>query len=475
MITINGKELRNLEEQVLKNKQDIARHYNIDRVIADFGIKVLGELNSLDDIPAENYEYGDCYIIGTAYPKSFYVYTRANPDVGEDDDYWLDIGPLSIVGPQGIPGPQGEKGDTGESTRWYYVSPQKPQFPQNVPDGTMVLFGSVVYAKEGGKWVESTNIKGPQGAQGNTGPQGIQGEQGPQGIQGPKGETGGLLTIQGIIPTVGELPNPSQMPNMSAAYLVGTTTPYTLYALVGTVTQYASWTSLGPLNGSTVVTVGGQGVAVFDADTKFNAVNPNALGVLDQNKEASGYAAAYTKDGDPNSYVGWSYSNEANTLVMRNSASRIYVNMPLENYHAANKGYVDTAVNGRLPMPDFSSEEKATIVSPGQTNAFTLKTRKKGGTLLYLRYSPIGNPIGAALDLGYIYIDTKDGGSSAVVYGFNTQFEYNQFYAEAYSEAYTSTEEGVYTDGIIKIYKITPDGPVEVNYGKVMFNIFYRQ
>lgn len=42
MLSINGKELRNLEEQVLKNKEDIAAHYNIDRVLANFGIRIVG-------------------------------------------------------------------------------------------------------------------------------------------------------------------------------------------------------------------------------------------------------------------------------------------------------------------------------------------------------------------------------------------------------------------------------------------------
>ena len=62
MIIANGVELRNLEEQVQKNKEDIAAHYNIDRVLADFGIRVVGQIDSPYSLPdPETYEgdYGD--------------------------------------------------------------------------------------------------------------------------------------------------------------------------------------------------------------------------------------------------------------------------------------------------------------------------------------------------------------------------------------------------------------------------------
>ena len=41
MIVKDGIEYRNLVEQVRKNQEDIARHYEIDRVLADWGIKVI--------------------------------------------------------------------------------------------------------------------------------------------------------------------------------------------------------------------------------------------------------------------------------------------------------------------------------------------------------------------------------------------------------------------------------------------------
>ena len=102
MLNMNGKELRNLEEQVLKNKEDIAAHYNMDRVLANFGIRVIGQVASVEELPApETFtgEYGDAYAVGAAEPYTFYIWTRADINAGHPTDYWFDVGRLAIVGP----------------------------------------------------------------------------------------------------------------------------------------------------------------------------------------------------------------------------------------------------------------------------------------------------------------------------------------------------------------------------------------
>ena len=102
MLHINGKELRNLEEQVLKNKEDIAAHYNIDRVLANFGIRVIGQVASAEELPDPatfTGEYGDAYAVGAAEPYNFYIWTRADVNSGHPTDYWFDVGRLAIVGP----------------------------------------------------------------------------------------------------------------------------------------------------------------------------------------------------------------------------------------------------------------------------------------------------------------------------------------------------------------------------------------
>ena len=235
MITYNNSEYRNLTEQVLKNKEDIARHYEIDRVIADFGIRVLGQLPSELDIPAGEYEFGDAYLIDHEY----YVYTRPNPALGHIDPYWLNIGSLSIVGPQGpqgATGPQGEQGPPG--------------------------------------------IQGPQGAQGLRGPEGPVGPRGFTGPEGPQGPSGKSITINAIIPNTEQLPTPASLNDLTKAYLVGTQTPYNLYIQIGETPSTAIWTNAGPFNTATIVNANGQFQAIWNADTKLDKTGGELTGRL---------------------------------------------------------------------------------------------------------------------------------------------------------------------------------------------------
>ena len=115
-ITIDNKTYRNLEEQVLKNKQDIAKHYEIDRVLADWGIKVIGVVDTIENIPVADYEYGDAFGLSSTSPMEYVIWTRANANVGQNEPYWLNVGTLTVVGPQGpqgFPGPQGMQGMRG--------------------------------------------------------------------------------------------------------------------------------------------------------------------------------------------------------------------------------------------------------------------------------------------------------------------------------------------------------------------------
>ena len=92
MIKINNLELRNLEEQILKNKDDIAYIMNEQGVLNQFGIKVVGQVAYLQELPSvsdykldnENWEYGDTYAVGLSAPYSLYVLTRANQESVQD-------------------------------------------------------------------------------------------------------------------------------------------------------------------------------------------------------------------------------------------------------------------------------------------------------------------------------------------------------------------------------------------------------
>lgn len=277
MLNYNGLELRNLIEQVQKNKDDIAKHYEIDRVIADWGIKVMGEVETYDDllqISTADEEYGNAYKVNVP-DGDYYIWTRANSIIGQNEDYWMNVGSLAIPGPEGSIGPEGPKGDKGDATKWYTGS-TAPQQTSGVVEGDLYLntVNGYLYKYINGDWNAIGTIRGPQGVQGI---QGIQGPQGLQGLQGPKGDTGdvgGFVSIAGIVASTSQLPSPSSLNDLRKAYLVGTTQDnYLLYIQVGQSSDVAVWTNMGLLNVATYVTVNGQYQNIWDSDVKSNATN----------------------------------------------------------------------------------------------------------------------------------------------------------------------------------------------------------
>ena len=268
MITIDGKILRNLEEQVLKNQQDITNIKSLGQLYS-FDIKVVGQVTDVNDLPnPETYqgEFGDAYLVGTTLPYDFYIYTR--PNQFNPANFWLNIGPFPLAGPQGATGPQGPQGETGRGNSWS-VSNNDPASTENRINGDQHLnsITGAVFSIINDVWVNTGNIRGPQGAQGI---QGIQGPVGPIGPQGPKGDTGdvgGFINIAGIVETVDQLPTPESLGNLTIAYLVGTASPYTLYIQVGSTSAAAIWQNMGALNVATYVTVDGAYQNVLEMNT----------------------------------------------------------------------------------------------------------------------------------------------------------------------------------------------------------------
>ena len=232
MLTIGNEELRNLEEQVEKNKDDILFILEQEGVLNQFGIKVVGQIDTAASLPAPAIyagDYGDAYAVGTQTPYDLYIWTRANGT--HPNDYWFNIGKFPVPGPagkDGAPGPQGERGLTG------------PQGIQGKP--------------------------GKDGAQGNpgaTGPQGIQGIQGPMGPQGPAGQS---FQIAGIIANTSLLPTPTESIR-NQAYLVGAAAPYELYVITGNGDLY--WSNAGQITG----VQGPQGIPGPQGPAGANGVN----------------------------------------------------------------------------------------------------------------------------------------------------------------------------------------------------------
>lgn len=202
MLTIGNEELRNLEEQVEKNKQDILYILEEEGTLNQFGIKVVGQEQTVDGLPAPTEykgDYGDAYAIGATSPYTLYIYTRANGT--HPLDYWFNIGQFPMPGPAGKDGAIGPQG------------PQGPQGQQGIQGAT-----------------------GATGAPGVQGPIGPQGQQGVQGIQGPKGDPGDSFKIVGILDNTSQLPTPTEAIR-NQAYLIPDASEegtYDLYVITGT-------------------------------------------------------------------------------------------------------------------------------------------------------------------------------------------------------------------------------------------------
>ena len=271
MIKIDNIEYRNLEEQVLKNKEDIANHYNMDRVLADFGIRIIGTLPNAADLPDPfNGQYGDAFAVGDQAPYDFYIWTRADINAGHADDYWFYLGSLAIVGPKGEQGETGPKGDTGERGSIWMSAPRNPDSVTGYLPGDQWLNttnGNVYTVKDYDgtpAWAATGNIRGPQGAQGPQGQRGATGEQGPEGPQGPKGEGAAIVQIVGTITSVDQLPDVNET-LQSNAYLQEVGGAWHLWVIVGQPGTY-EWLDTGAMTAGTLITRDGDPVLNWDID-----------------------------------------------------------------------------------------------------------------------------------------------------------------------------------------------------------------
>ena len=296
MISIDNKYFPSIAEQVIENTKRIEEHYERDRVLEDYGIKVVGQFDFAEQLfetyPAAEYTgaYGDCYIVGPAAPYAFYVFTRPFEEGGENQ--WLDLGALAIEGPEG---PQGEKGDTGERG----------------PQGIQGLQGERGY----------TGPMGPKGATGERGPQGEPGKDGLNGTPGDAVRIIGILTSTSMLPDVTEVARDS-------AYIVEDGTGQWLYFITGD--DMLLWDRVPFENGTTVM-VEDIPVQTFNADTKVDKVS---YGNQVYGTDEYGNAFTYTVGG------------EEGNLVTYQADATIYVNTnPDSDLSAANVQYVDAEID----------------------------------------------------------------------------------------------------------------------------------
>lgn len=252
----NGDTLYNLENQVLKNKEDIYTLQHANQILANFGIKVVGHVDDEISLPTvaeykEQYplwDYGDAYTVGVTSPYDFIILTRA--DAEHAGDYWFNFGNLiGPAGPQGPQGPKGEKGDKGDR-----------------------------------------GATGPKGDTGLQGPQGARGPQGVQGLQGPQGPAGFAVRIIGYVADESHLPTAS-INEQGNGYLIRSSTANTssLYiVLYNSDTQMWYWNNIG------IVTSDGTYVTRAEWDTHNNNApstlfaDGTIIGLLNNNGAAVG-------------------------------------------------------------------------------------------------------------------------------------------------------------------------------------------
>lgn len=306
MIQFNNKEYRNLVEQVLKNKQDIAQHYEIDRIIGEFGIRIIGQLDTwVEPTDEGQFTYGDAYAVGTQPPYDIYIYTRPDENSGHPMPYWFNIGPIAITGPEGPKGDKGDKGDKGET------GPRGPQ-----------------------------GIQGIQGIQGPIGEKGERGDRGPQGIPGQNGTPGDAVVILGVLPSTSDLPNPSTVGRNSAYIITDDNTGSYIYFITGTTDL--SWDHV-PFENATTVLENGQHVEIFDADKylKKNWLSQRYSVYTAENQTQKMTQLASNPASCSNGVIPCYFAVASNPGVGVGNGT-LYVADPRYEIQAANRRYVDT-------------------------------------------------------------------------------------------------------------------------------------
>ena len=239
----------NEQEQIWKNKKDIEEIKSITLNLERFGVKVVGEETSAEDLPDPTTyggSYGDAYLIGEEPPFDMYIFTQ--PSAGETDPKWFNIGPFPAPGEQGPEGPEGPEGPQGQSSKWR-VGQVNPSILDTDKQNDLYLNTTtgMVYQFNGTAWIPYASIRGPEGQQGPQGLQGPTGQRGPTGPIGPVGPAGSVVEVIGVVDTLGSLPDPDDVPRNSA-YVFDDGVNKDLYIIVEEDNEL-SWYNAGPFTG----------------------------------------------------------------------------------------------------------------------------------------------------------------------------------------------------------------------------------
>ena len=355
--------LRNLQEQVEANKNEIQDILKQQNVLNQFGIKVIGKTDDASKLPsAITYqgEYGDAFAVGTEAPYDMYIFTRPFQD--QIVNQWFNIGKFPVQGPKGDKGDVGPQGIQGIQGKGWLNGFGEPNASIGIVGDIYYDNGSAnTYVKNAqGNWVLSGNLRGATGAQGQTGPKGDKGDTGATGPMGPQGHAGTTTPIVAVVSSIDALPaDPAAFPGSGALVAVtGQEYEYDLY--ISSSEEGGSgpaWVRIGPFDAGSVITSGGVYISEFNADTK-----------LDKVTEAGAYPRLYDVQADgTQSVISFTSSVVPYTVVQRNGSNGdvLVPIIPSSADAAASKQYIDGGFVGRKLTPEGQDSVYANIYSAG--------------------------------------------------------------------------------------------------------------
>ena len=253
----DGKLYLNLEQQVQKNKEDIEYIINEEGALNQFGLRVVGQVETISDMPTiqaykqsnPNWEYGDAFMVGASKEEAtvvdvdnatLLVLTRANTKY--PTDFWMNLGKFPKPGPVGPKGEQGEQGIQGVKGIGVMSGSSNPT--ASAPATTTYINATTgdVFVYSGQKWDKIGNIKGATGSIGPAGPQGKTGPIGPKGDTGVQGPRGIGVNILGTLTSTSQLPDPTTV-EKDSAYIIPADGVNHLWVIEGT--DNLVWTDFG--------------------------------------------------------------------------------------------------------------------------------------------------------------------------------------------------------------------------------------
>lgn len=227
-IIYNDKVYRNLQEQVLKNQEDLERYVSTTLALNNMGIRVLGIVTNSTHLPPTAAQFGDAYLVGTTPPYNLYIWTRLE---SQDAARFVSVG--QFPAPSNIPGktgPEGPQGDTGVGIANIYVDSAGYMKITYTDDRPASEFGS---------------LRGPQGIMGPKGAKGDKGDTGAQGPRGVDGQNAFAVTIVDTLTDITQLPSPS-IAGRNDAYVIKSDDKSDLYGLVSE-NDTLKWANLGTI------------------------------------------------------------------------------------------------------------------------------------------------------------------------------------------------------------------------------------